>query len=507
MRPISKILCFAVLLIVVIGSVSPAVAFSDIRCSQYHNMMPEKIQKIVDMAEKPNVKAFTVLEKNPNVLALFGEIPELSNGVEAYEYWIKKNRVVSALANDDVIQSMHYANGGVIIGKGVHRCYISVFVLDEHADEFTKEDMLIVKERVDYYAALEGIENIPLVFYKEEITASFLTIEQVLHLWEAGDDGLRIHTGLEILEALSSSNGSSGSSDSSGISTFVLTSSVENQTLNPTDADNYSLLTAFFRAFRSNNSDDHPSLITRFIAFFRPHNPDLTRTPDLESLSGEKVRPIVGGIMISTTKSSGTVSFAARDVNDSNIRGIVTAAHIFHFEDQIAYQPRQGKNTSVGTLTRMVQECDSVFIQMNASDVSSVIYTGKGDSRLLYVIGFEGAASIGTPVGKSGITSGNTEGTFTGIRYNKAFTVGDGITYTVRSVGVVTERSVEKYSAPGDSGGPVFIETRAVVNGTETDVVVLLGILEGGDGKGTVFFIPVLDIKEGLGVVPLIWGE
>ncbi|WP_316557744.1 hypothetical protein [Methanimicrococcus hongohii] len=471
--------CFVALFVLIVGAINPAAAINDIRYSSYHNMTAEEIQRIVDETTGTQIDRFDgMLAYNPDALAVYGIIPEKAKGVEAYEYWLQMGNISRALADDEVMQSMHYANGGAIIGQGTQCiCYTSIMILDEMVDEFTEEDMLRVKERVDYYGALEGLEDPPLAFFKGKMIDSYLTEEQIFSLWQAGS--IVIEDGFENLSIVSSAYDSVSMSASTG--------------------ENY--------AFDNQALSDETSFIDRILSVFSSPNDSLDlSTANLEGLATEKVRPIVGGLMLATSTSGGTVGYAAKDVNDSNTRGIVTVAHVFHFENTTSYQPRQGygNTNSIGTFTRMSQVGDSVFIPLDSSEVKAAIYTGEGDDQLLDVIGYEGAISGGMILSKSGVVSGNTNGTYYGVRYNQTFTVKNGtINYTVNHVGVIKELSEESYSVPGDSGGPIYVKTSTVINGTETDAAVLLGILEGGDGNGTVYYVPCTEIRDRLGVVPL----
>ncbi|WP_316558735.1 hypothetical protein [Methanimicrococcus stummii] len=465
------------------GLVSPAAAINDIRYSSYHNMTAEEIQRIVDETTGTQIDRFdSMFENNPDALAAYGTIPDKAKGIEAYEYWLQMGNISRALADDEVMQSLHYANGGVIIGQGTQCiCYTSIMILDERVDEFTEKDMLAVKARVDYYASLEGLEDVPLAFFKGKMIDSYLTEEQLLYLWESGYDGLRIYDGLENLTSLRAE-----------YSPVTVTMS----------SDNY--------AFDNEALSNETSFIDRILALFKGPSDSVSlpaaSSGNLEGLASEKVRPVVGGLMIATSTSGGTVGYAAKDVSNTSERGIVTVAHVFHFENTTSYQPRQsyGSNNELGTFSRMSKVGDSVFIPMNSSDVKAVIYTGDGDDRLLDVIGYEGAISSGMRLSKSGVVSGYTEGSYYGVRYNQTFTVKNGtINYTVNHVGVIEELSDESYSVPGDSGGPIYVKTVATINGEQRDVAVLLGILEGGDGNGTVYYVPCTEIKDQLGVVPL----
>lgn len=484
MRVNLKKVCFVALFVFIVsGLITPTFAINDIRYSSYHNMTAEEIQKIVDETTGTQIDRFDfMLENNPDVLAVYGIIPDKAKGIEAYEYWLQMGNVSRSLADDDVMQNYHYANGGPIIGQGTQCvCYTSIMVLDERVDELTEKDMLAIKERVDYYASLEGLKDAPLVFFKGKMIDSYLTEEQLLYLYNSGYEGLRIYDGLENL-----------TDSRSEFDTISMSS------------DNY--------AFDNEGLSSSPSLLTRIrSALGGPADTvNLTSANDFEGLSTEKVRPIVGGLMIATSSSGGTVGYAAKEVNNPDSRGIVTVAHVFHFEDVTSYQPKQayGNSNTIGTFSKMSKEGDSAFIPLNASDVKAAIYTGDGDNQLLDVIGYEGAISSGMPLSKSGVVSGNTEGTYYGVRYNQTFTVKNGtINYTVNHVGVIKELSEESYSVPGDSGGPIYVKTRAMVNGTEQDVAVLLGILEGGDGDGTVYYVPCTEIRDRLGVTPLTLND
>ncbi|MBZ3935566.1 hypothetical protein [Methanimicrococcus blatticola] len=484
MRVQLKRVCFVALLIFVIGGfITPTFAINDLRYSSYHNMTAEEIQKIVDETTGTQIDRFDfMLENNPDVLAVYGVIPDKAKGIEAYEYWLQMGNISRALADDEVMQSYHYANGGVVIGQGTQCvCYTSIMVLDERIDELTEKDMLAIKARVDYYASLEGLNDAPLVFFKGKMIDSYLTEEQLLYLYDSGYEGLRIYDGIENLTDLRSD--------------FETVSMSSN---------NY--------AFDNEGLSGDPSLMTRIRSIFggSAETVKLSSASNYDGLATERVRPMVGGLMIATSTSGGTIGYAAKEVNDSDSRGIVTVAHVFHFENATSYQPRQayGNSNAIGTFSKMSKEGDSVFIPLNASDVKAAIYTGERDDQLLDVIGYEGAISSGMPLCKSGVVSGNTEGTYYGVRYNQTFTVKNGtINYTVNHVGVIKELSTESYSVPGDSGGPIYVKTRAIVNGTEQDVAVLLGILEGGDGDGTVYYVPCTEIRDRLGVVPLTLND
>lgn len=482
MRVNIKVVCLIALFLLLIGLSSPASAIHDIRYSSYHNMTAEEIQRIVDETTGTQIDRFDfMLENNPDVLAVYGVIPEKAKGIEAYEYWLQMGNISKALSNDPVMQQYHYENGGAVIGQGTQCiCYTSIIILDEYVDEFTQADMLAIKERVDYYAAIEGLIDPPLVFFKGKMIDSFMTEEELLYLWEIGYEGLTIHDGVENLTSLR-----------------------DEQTVR------FNLSNTAFEADKQALSNDI-SFFDHLKSIFSGTDTHIDLPEVGESVysgfSTDKVRPIVGGLMVATSTSGGTIGYSARDVNDSSSRGIVTVAHVFHFENVTSYQPKQGYGSTndLGTFSRMSKSGDSVFIPTNSSDVKAVIYTGEGDNQLLPVIGYEGAVSSGMPLSKSGVVSGNTEGTYYGVRYNQTFTVKNGtINYTVDHVGVIQESSEIAVSVPGDSGGPIYVKTTARVNGTDQDVAVLLGILEGGDGNGTVYYVPCTEIKDRLGVIPL----
>ncbi|MDL2261202.1 S1 family peptidase [Methanimicrococcus sp. OttesenSCG-928-J09] len=479
--------CFVSLVVLLFGFMTPAAAINDLRYSSYHNMTAEEIQRIVDETTGTEIDRFDGMKiYNPDVIEVFGIIPEKAKGVEAYEYWLQMGNISRALANDEIMQQYHYENGGPVIGQGTQCiCYTSIMILSERADEITMEDMLIIKSRVDMYAAKEGLEDPPLAFFRGEMIDSYLTEEQILYLWESGYEGLRVYDGIENLTRLRDErNAAMTNTQSAGNIGFE-------------DYGNQALST-------------ETTFIDRLLSVFKGSSNDyveLSRTnTNYSNLSSEKVRPLVGGLMVATSTSGGTIGYAAKDASNPDLRGIVTVAHVFHFENATSYQPRQGygDSNSIGTFSKMNKQSDSVFIPMESSNVRAAIYTGAGDDQLLDVIGYEGAVSSGMPMSKSGAVSGNTGGNYYGVRYNQTFTVKNGtINYTVSHVGVIQESSEESVSVPGDSGGPVYVKTKAMVNGTEQEVAVLLGILEGGDGKGTVYYVPCTEIKDRLGVVPL----
>ncbi|MDR2944907.1 MAG: S1 family peptidase [Methanosarcinales archaeon] len=445
------------------------------------NITADEIRHVIDVAMETEYNFDFLMNgtHSENVVSVFGTAPQGVHGMEAYNNWVSMDNISQALANDDVFQKYLYSNGGAILGQGTQSvCYISIVVFNEEAENFLKNDLLTVKARVDHYAALEGIQNVPLVFFKGNMSDSYLSEEQLLYLYDSGYEGLTITDGLENLTALRSQLG----------------------TVSMASETNY--------AFDDIGLSESPSLIDRIKFMFKssPEPMDLSSLSTFEGMADEKVRPIVGGVMIATSTSGGTVGFAAKDVNNPDVRGIVTVGHVFHFENKTSYQPRQGygDGNTIGTFSKINKSIDSVFIPTNASDVKAGIYTGEGDDQLLDVVGYDDAVASGMPLSKSGVSSGNTNGTYFGIRYNQTFTVKNGtINYTVAQVGMIQESSVTSYSIPGDSGGPIYVKIKETVNGTEQDVAVLLGILEGGDGNGIVYYVPCSEIQARLGVVPL----
>lgn len=253
-----------------------------------------------------------------------------------------------------------------------------------------------------------------------------------------------------------------------------------------------------------------PSRETDLNRYLSPilHPRENSIAPAPQNYSTDKIRPMVGGIRITTEKSAGTVGFVAREINEPDSYGLVTSAHILHFENQTIYQPQFDHNqtNAVGEYSRINEITDVVFIPQEKTDVLPYIYTGNSsaEGQLLPVIGYETQMPIGTGVEKSGIASGQTYGSYDGLRYNQVFTIKNGTyNYTVDCVGIIRENSEIEYSDHGDSGGPVYIRMNSTVNGAEQECAVLLGILEGGNGNGTVFYVPCEYIAEKLGVVPL----
>ncbi|MDL2261205.1 S1 family peptidase [Methanimicrococcus sp. OttesenSCG-928-J09] len=485
-----KMIYFVILSAIIILLAAPAAAMNDIRYSSYHNMTAEEIQRIVDETTSTQIDRFDFIrDHRDNALGIYGIIPEKAKGVEAYEFWMQMGNISKGLANDEIVQSYHYTNGGPVIGLGTQCvCYTSIMILDERADDFTEEDMLILKERVDYYASLEGLSDSPIVFFRSPLAESYLTEYQILDLWESGYEGIIIEDGFENLTRLKDDRDAALAS-----SPKVLSSS--------------SIIG--FEDYISRALSNEMSFIDWLLSLFGLGGyvelPE-EKSVDWTGFPRERVRPLIGGLMIATSTSSGTIGFSAKEANDSNSRGIVTVAHVFHFENVTSYQPRKGysDDNTLGKFSKMNKDGDSVFIPLNSSDVKAVIYAGEGNGELLDVIGYEGALSSGMTVSKSGIASGYSEGGYFGVRYNQTFTVKNGtVTYTVNHVGVLKELSEETVSIPGDSGGPVFVKTRALIHGTEQDAAVLLGILEGGDGEGTVYYVPCTEIKDSLGVIPL----
>lgn len=474
--------------------ISPAFAISDLRYSAYHNMTVEEIQRIVDETSGTQIDRFGfILEDNPNALAAFGKIPDKAKGVEAYEYWLQMDNISFAMATDESLNQYRYEYGGLIIGQGMQCvCYISVMVLDERADEFTEEDMLFVKEVADKYAALEGIEDCPIVFFKSKMVPSFLTDEQLVSLWASGYDGLRIYDGLENLTEMAESFGYIINED--GVPVLNSSNAGFDDYGRPSFTKGSFSFSNFIKSLFGSSDDE-------YLTEVQPG------TVVDSNFSTEKIRPLVGGIMVATNTSGATIGYAAKDINNSSSRGIVTVAHVLHFDlNNTLYQPRQviGNTNTLGNVTKMSQEADCIFIPTDPSEVKAAIYTGEGDNHLLDVIGYEGALSHGIPVEKSGAVSGNTAGSYYGTRYNQTFTVKNGtINYTMNYVGVIKEVSNNSFSVPGDSGGPVYLVTNATINGTPKQAAVLLGILEGGDGNGTVYYVPCTEIRDELGVVPL----
>lgn len=493
MKALSKITLIIAVVLVLLCLVSHAFAISDIRCSTCHNMTAEEIQKIVDETIGTQIDSFeSILVQRSDVIAVYGSIPAKAKGVEAYEYWLQVSNISIAIAQDEILKEYLHEYGGPIIGQGTQCvCYISIMVLDEHADEFTEEDMLAIKAVVDKYATLEGIDNCPLVFFKGDMAQSYLTEEQLAVLWKSGFNGLRVYDGAENLKALAESL--EPSSRPAGFSSAVFFNADSENHFNAALSDKTSFSLFYMMKSLFGSSDNKKPLQAGSVEY--------------SNFSTNKVRPLVGGTMVATSTSAGTVGYAAKDVHNPASRGVVTAAHILHFEgEKELYQPRpmKGNASSIGFASKISKEADCAFIPTEAADVKAAIYTGEGHNYLLDVIGYEGALSSGYPLSKSGAVSGNTVGNYYGVRYNQTFTIKNGtINYTVDYVGVVKEGSNISFSVPGDSGGPVYITVNSTINGNQKEAAVLLGILEGGDGKGTVYYVPCTEIRDKAGVVPL----
>ncbi|MDR2944728.1 MAG: S1 family peptidase [Methanosarcinales archaeon] len=213
------------------------------------------------------------------------------------------------------------------------------------------------------------------------------------------------------------------------------------------------------------------------------------------------VKNPLGGLHIETNTSGGTLGYAVKFQNNFSKKGMVTVAHVLHFTSRPVYQSTSGIGSHLlGTPTSMNNSYDCVFIpETNTRKAQPYICDGAGND--LKVVGSAGSVSHNMLVEKSGSYSGFSQGYYIGTLYRQNFSIPSS-NYTVETVGILEEKNynpnltVQKnVSIKGDSGGPVFSKFGSNA--------VMFGILEGGDGNGTAYFVYCNDIRDSLGVVPL----
>lgn len=213
------------------------------------------------------------------------------------------------------------------------------------------------------------------------------------------------------------------------------------------------------------------------------------------------VKNPIGGLHIETNTSGGTLGYAARFQNNTSKKGVVTVGHVLHFTSRPVYQCTVGTSSHLlGTPSLMNNSYDCVFIpESSTRKVKPYLCDGAGND--LKVTGLTGSVSNNMLVEKSGSYSGFSQGYFKGTLYQQRFTTST-LNYTVASVGVLEEKNYNpdlevqtNVSIPGDSGGPVFSKFGSNA--------IMFGILEGGDGEGTAYFVFCTDVRDSLGVVPL----
>jgi hypothetical protein len=194
----------------------------------------------------------------------------------------------------------------------------------------------------------------------------------------------------------------------------------------------------------------------------------------------DKIRPVVGGIELSSTNGWGTTGFRGR--NSAGTLGIVTAGHIGTL-NAAAYQPDSSVSGSyVGTISTLgTTLSDSAFIPY--SNTAGTFYQSDG----IYVtyLGY-GDPITGQTVYKNGAATGLTSGSV--LFFNSAYNP-----YLGKRL---PNQAFASYSsASGDSGAPIYYKPSTFVN-------ILTGIHMGSVDPGYGVFSTISAVDSDLGITP-----
>ena len=195
----------------------------------------------------------------------------------------------------------------------------------------------------------------------------------------------------------------------------------------------------------------------------------------------DKIRPLIGGLKITSTGGWGTTGFRARD--SSGNLGMVTAGHLGNVGDTV-YQPDPSvSGSSIGTISRQGStNSDSAFIPF--SNTAATFYFTNTVN--LGFSSYSSNPSTGTSVWKSGAATDLSSGLvdFVTTVYNPYF-----------GKRIPNAGWAEYSSADGDSGAPVF--TYAYFN------PVLVGV-HMGRSEPYGIFSSISGVQSDLGVTPAL---
>ena len=217
-----------------------------------------------------------------------------------------------------------------------------------------------------------------------------------------------------------------------------------------------------------------------------------------------RYKPLIGGIMFTTSdssgpKSHGSVGFMAED-DATGVQGFVTAAHVFGFTDRDAHQPTYNSllpvYSRVGTSNITYNNTDAVFVPYN--NVEAKIFYQNDTTLGNYTVGgYFNERNIGEEVTKSGYVTGLQNATIVGYVNDMNMTHPSWEVYgypRFDRVGVLNANILDN----GDSGAPIFQVLE------EYDGKAYIVGIAFASGNNTTYFIPCQEIRDKLGITPLM---
>lgn len=149
--------------------VIPAYCTEDIRKSDLND---EIIKDILDKGSATNTTALDELERQENVLAVYGIIPKKNAGEEAYEWWLTLDKIITDVATDKSFKKEYISS----IGSHTDG-YIYVKIKPEEAKDIKAETMDSIQEKIAEYATKNCVDDVPIVI---KIANPVYTFESII---------------------------------------------------------------------------------------------------------------------------------------------------------------------------------------------------------------------------------------------------------------------------------------------------------------------------------------
>lgn len=137
-----------------------AIELEDIEFDMNSNFSIEYILEIIENTPAFDSFLSDLWELDENIIAVSGEFPSLSAGLEAYGWFISLQKVVWKINEDRLLEPYIWDNGGFIAGYGYSNLCVQVCV---HPDaEYTDEDITAVMQIIRDVGLEYGID-VPIV--------------------------------------------------------------------------------------------------------------------------------------------------------------------------------------------------------------------------------------------------------------------------------------------------------------------------------------------------------
>ncbi|MDV0445992.1 hypothetical protein MmiAt1_15980 [Methanimicrococcus sp. At1] len=158
--------CILILLLLIFTFTLPVQGAEDFRESDLDD---EIIQSFIDKGSGTDANTLNEILQQPDVLAVYGLIPDKKAGVEAYEWWLLLDEIVTEVANDKEFQKK-YMNC-----IGAHTDGYIYVKIEEGETNIKMKEMETVRQIINTYAAKKGIKDVPFVI---KIADEAYTFEQ-----------------------------------------------------------------------------------------------------------------------------------------------------------------------------------------------------------------------------------------------------------------------------------------------------------------------------------------